>query len=106
MTSIRFSRDKSGRLSGFTVVGHTGYAPEGEDIVCAGVSALSQTAVNALEAVAGVEAKVIIRSGFLSARLPRGLRAKQRYEAQIILRSVRQGLEDIAKAYPSLVKVS
>ena len=48
MTSIRFSRDKSGRLSGFTVVGHTGYAPEGEDIVCAGVSALSQTAVNAL----------------------------------------------------------
>ena len=93
MTSIRFSRDKSGRLSGFTVVGHTGYAPEGEDIVCAGVSALSQTAV-------------IIRSGFLSARLPRGLRAKQRYEAQIILRSVRQGLEDIAKAYPGLVKVS
>ena len=106
MTSVRFRRDKSGRLSGFTVVGHTGYAPEGEDIVCAGVSALSQTAVNALEAVAGVEAKVIIRSGFLSARLPRGLRAKQRYAAEIILRSVRQGLEDIAKAYPDLVKVS
>lgn len=106
MTSIRFSRDQRGRLSGFTVIGHTGYAPAGEDIVCAGVSALTQTAVNALESVAGIEAKVIIRSGFLSARLPKGLRVKQQYEAQIILRSVRQGLEDIANAYPGLVKVS
>ena len=106
MTRVRFCRDKSGRLSGFTVLGHTGYAPAGEDIVCAAVAALSQTAVNALEAVAGVEPEVIVRSGFLSARLPKGLRAKQRYAAEIILRSVRQGLEDIAKAYPDLVKVS
>ena len=105
MTTVRF-RTEGNRVTGFDSAGHSGYAEEGEDIVCAAVSALSQTAVNALEAVAGVEPEVIVRSGFLSARLPKGLRAKQRYAAEIILRSVRQGLEDIAKAYPDLVKVS
>ena len=105
MTTVTFLTEES-RIIGFDAKGHSGYAAEGEDIVCAAVSALSQTAVNALEAVAGVEPEVIVRSGFLSARLPKGLRAKQRYAAEIILRSVRQGLEDIAKAYPDLVKVS
>ena len=37
MTTIRFYRDKD-RLSGFVCQGHSGYAPAGEDIVCAAVS--------------------------------------------------------------------
>ena len=105
MTRVEFFSEGD-KITGFCCQGHSGYAESGADIVCAAVSALSQTAVNALEAVAGVEPEVIVRSGFLSARLPKGLRAKQRYAAEIILRSVRQGLEDIAKAYPDLVKVS
>ena len=106
MINTSFYVNPKGELLGFRIVGHSGYSEAGSDIVCAAVSALSQTAVNALEAGAGVEPEVIVRSGFLSARLPKGLRAKQRYAAEIILRSVRQGLEDIAKAYPDLVKVS
>ena len=72
MTSVRFCRDSRGRLCGFTVLGHTGYAPEGEDIVCAGVSALTQTAVNALETVAHAPASVIVRSGFFEREAPQG----------------------------------
>ena len=42
----------------------------------------------------------------MSVRLHKGLSARQQYAARIILRSVRQGLEDIAEAYPAHLKVS
>jgi len=106
MTSIRLYRDRRGLLRGFSVIGHTGSAEAGEDIVCAGVSALSQTAVNALESVAGIEAIFHLGEGYLSVRLPRGLSARARHTAQVILRTVRQGLNDIATAYPQYVRIS
>jgi uncharacterized protein YsxB (DUF464 family) len=34
MTTVRFLR-RGGRLYGFEAGGHAGYAPSGEDIVCA-----------------------------------------------------------------------
>ncbi len=39
----------------FTVSGHSGYAPEGSDIVCAAVSVLGQTAIAALMSLTGLE---------------------------------------------------
>jgi len=49
MIRATFLESKSGELQGFIVEGHAGYAPAGEDIVCAGVSALVQTAVAGLK---------------------------------------------------------
>ena len=43
---------KDGLLAGFECRGHAGYAPAGEDIVCAAVSVLTTTCVNAMETVA------------------------------------------------------
>ena len=37
------------RIKGFAILGHSGMAPRGHDIYCAGVSALSQSACLALE---------------------------------------------------------
>lgn len=48
MTTIRFSRSH-GRISGFSCVGHSGYADAGEDIVCAAVTSairLAECTVN------------------------------------------------------------
>ena len=106
MTSIRIYRDGGGRLCGFSVIGHTGSAPEGEDIVCAGISALAQAAVNALETVAGVQATPHVGEGYLSVRLPGGLSAGKLHRARIILRTVRQGFISIAASYPRYVRIS
>lgn len=38
-----------------SVTGHAGYAPAGQDIVCAAVSALTQTLILGLRQVAGME---------------------------------------------------
>ncbi len=42
-------------ISGFIVEGHSGYAEEGMDIVCASVSILSYMALNSINLVAGIK---------------------------------------------------
>ena len=39
MTHIHYHRDESGHR--LHITGHAGYAPRGQDIVCAGISALA-----------------------------------------------------------------
>ena len=55
---------------GFVVEGHSGYAEQGSDIVCASVSILSYTALNSMNAVAGITLENIVydvdeETGFL-----------------------------------------
>ena len=96
-----------GRLTGFSVKGHAGYAPEGSDIVCAAVSVLTTTCVNALETVAGVVPEVRGGTdGFLEATLPGECPAESAHDAQVLMRSLRQGLSDLAQTYPKYIRLS
>ena len=49
MTKAVIERTGDGHYRSFFCSGHTGYAQEGEDIVCAGVSAIVINTVNCLE---------------------------------------------------------
>ncbi len=49
MTKVTIRKTKSGDYVSFRCQGHTGYAEEGEDIVCAGVSAIVINTVNCLQ---------------------------------------------------------
>ena len=48
------------KIRGFMTEGHSGYSTEGYDIVCASVSILSYTALNSLNAVAGLSPEDIL----------------------------------------------
>ena len=85
-------------MCGFLCAGHASYAEAGQDIVCAAVSVLTETAVNALERVAGVRMIVRTGPGFLAARLPE-TRTDDR-DADILLSAMTVGLRDIAAQYP------
>ena len=45
MIKIKIFRNSLGKINGFKVTGHANTAPHGQDIVCAGVSVLAQTAI-------------------------------------------------------------
>ncbi len=100
MTTVRISSNESG-IIGFSCTGHSGYAEEGRDIVCAAVSALTTTCVNALEMVAHTVPKVKVGEGLLEARI----HAPGNRDAQVILQSMVQGLRDISEEYPAYVRV-
>ena len=44
--AVTFFRRADGTLIGYRAQGHTGYAEAGQDIVCAAVSALTQSTLN------------------------------------------------------------
>jgi len=100
MTRVTLYHSPGGDITGFSCKGHSGYAEEGSDIVCAAVSALSITCANALCSVAGVEPEITEKDGFLTARL----REEQlTHDSQVILRTFEQGIRDMAASYPKYI---
>ncbi len=49
MTKVVITRSKDGTYRSFSCTGHAGYAEEGEDIVCAGISAIVINTINCLQ---------------------------------------------------------
>jgi len=99
--------DGKGRLTGFSVKGHAGYAEEGSDIVCAAVSALTITCVNSLEAVCGITPTVEGgEDGYLKAMLPCPLAENAAHDAQVLLRALETGLQSMTEAYSPYIKLS
>ena len=106
MTKVRVKR-RGGVVAGVTCKGHTGYAEEGEDIVCAAVSSVVQTAVLGLMRLAGidVEYKVDEKEGFLSATIPEKITAAQRHDADLILRTAYLGVSDLYEEFSDFINL-
>ena len=106
MTTITVYTSADGAVRGFLASGHAGGKKiRGYDLVCCAVSALTQTGVNALEAVAKVTPVVAVRDGYLRCELPQAIDAGRMEKAQIVLQTVMTGLTDIQKIYPNLIRI-
>lgn len=96
----------SGRIAGFISSGHAGADKDGGyDLVCSAISALTITAVNALEKVGGINPRVEVEDGYLSCFLPGGLSERQSETAEIILQTILTGLNDIKDEYPKWIRI-
>ena len=85
---------------GITVKGHAGYAPQGQDIVCAGVSALIQTVVRSMEQLTKDPISYTLAKGNTKI-VYENLSERGRVLAEVFL--IGAGL--ISTAYPEHVKV-
>ena len=106
MITLRDYRTAQGEVRGFEASGHAGKTQSRRnDLICCAVSVLTQTCVNALEAVAGITPGVELRDGYLRCTLPEGTQGEALVSAQIIFRTVLQGLTDIEKTNPKAIRV-
>lgn len=100
--TIEIIRDSSKAITGFRVTGHANTAPHGQDIVCAAVSALTQTAVVGLERHLGRRIRLEMASGRLEVELenaPDDLTGA-------VLETMLLGLKEIVKINPKSVRIS
>lgn len=103
---IKVQLVKSGHtIKGFQVSGHAGYAEHGQDIVCAAASFLAITVVNSLELQLGKEGTVKTDDGYLYYRLPEGLTDEQMATAQIILKTLATGFQNLKDEYPKYISI-
>ncbi len=106
-TTVTFWKRSDGILLGYSASGHSGYAEAGSDIVCAAVSALTQTMLNGLKNV--LKAPVMFDQdddgAFIEARLTPEATEAQIQQAQLLLVTRREGLEAIQREYPRNLRI-
>ncbi|MBQ7785625.1 MAG: ribosomal-processing cysteine protease Prp [Clostridia bacterium] len=106
MTTIKVYGTAFGIVRGFEAGGHAGRAQSRRnDLICCAVSVLTQTCVNALEAVAGIEPIVEVHDGYLRCFLPEGIGGRENEKAQIIFQTVLEGLQDIEKTNSKAIRI-
>jgi uncharacterized protein YsxB (DUF464 family) len=102
MIKIEIVRNAERAMVGFRTTGHANAAPHGQDIVCAGVSALTQTAVLGLERQLKRKIQVKVASGKLTLDLldnPDAL-------TNAVLETMLIGLTEIGNLNPQSVRIS
>jgi uncharacterized protein YsxB (DUF464 family) len=106
MTTVTFFSENE-RITGFTVSGHSGYAPEGEDIVCAAVTSVVRLAECTINEVLGLEASVKVKQkdASISLKLPGGLSGSNDSVCQSLLTGMMVYLSQLHEEYPEHVIV-
>lgn len=106
-TTVTFLRRSDGAWIGYRAEGHSGYAAAGADIVCAAVSALTQTALNGLANVlkAPVRFEQDDSRAFIEAELTPEATEDQIQQAQFLLVTLLEGLQAIQRGYPRNVRI-
>ena len=101
MTTVSFHLEGS-RIVGFDVKGHSGFAQEGEDIVCAAVTSAVRLCECAINDVLGLEASVKVRQkdASISLKLPASLGQTNESTCQTLLTALMVYLTELHEEYP------
>lgn len=98
---------KHDRILGFEVQGHSGYAPAGEDIVCAAVTSAVRLCECAINDILGLQAPVKLReeNAFLSITLPAHLEQNIDSICQTLFAALMLHLVSLNEEYPAYISV-
>ena len=106
-TTVTFWKRSDGALLGYRAEGHSGYAEKGADIVCAAISALTQSTLNGLKNV--LRAPVMFDQddggAFMEALLSPEATEAQIQQAQLLLVTLLEGLQAIQREYPRNLRI-
>ena len=106
MTTVTFHMEGD-RITGFEVKGHSGYAPAGEDIVCAAVTSAVRLVECAVNDVLGLEASVRVREkdASITLKLPGGLSQTNESTCQTLLAALMVHMVQLREEYPDNLSV-
>ena len=88
-------------------VGHSGYAESGKDIVCSAVSTLMQSLILGLEKVLKIQPSVEMDENVPIIKVETNLDIDENTQShvQVLMKTTRLGLKDIADSYPKFIKI-
>ena len=106
-TTVTFYKRSDGALIGYSSGGHAGYAEAGSDIVCAAISALTQSTLNGLKNIlkAPVMFDVDEDGAFIEVSLTPEAEEVMIRQAQLLLLTLQEGLQAIQREYPRNLRI-
>lgn len=105
MIKIHIHRDVHKNIIGYTVQGHANAAAYGEDIVCAGISILAQTALLALHELLSIDVSYEMEDGWLYCKLPMNLPKELLDKANLILNTMLIGIKGTQGMYGRYIEL-
>ena len=99
MIVVRFQRSGS-RFTGFSVSGHAGLAPAGQDVLCAAVSSAAYMTANTLTDVCGIDCDTRVQEGEMTLRL-----RSDSSSAQDLLQGFSLHMRELSRQYPKQLKI-
>lgn len=102
MITVSINRNNQGHIYGFAAHNH------GEDIVCAGVSALVFNTVNSIEMFTEEAMSVDMSeedSGYIKLYMPNIKAGHDNREVELLLSSMLLGLDNIRNQYPQQISI-
>lgn len=107
MIEITVIRNQSEMIQSFAISGHAFFAKRGKDIVCAGVSAVSIGAINAVHALTGITPLIEHKEdGFLSCVIPDHLSDEAKEKIQLLLEGMVVSLKTIEEEYGQHIQIT
>ncbi len=100
MTKVTF-RLREGKISGFSLEGHSNYASSGSDIVCAALSSAAYLVINTITDVMNIPAYADAKDGHIIISIEKGYEDKCRD----ILKGFELHINSLRKQYPKNIKV-
>ncbi|OIJ10256.1 hypothetical protein BKP35_14245 [Anaerobacillus arseniciselenatis] len=107
MITVKVVRELDNKIASFEMKGHAEAGPHGQDIVCAGVSAVSFGAVNAIDKLCNVQLEVDMEDdgGFLRCTVPTDLNVQTYEKVQLLLEAMVVSLTSISEQYGKHIKI-
>ena len=108
MIKVTVTRDQSGLIHSFEMKGHADFAEHGKDLVCAGASAVSFGAVNAIIALTSITPIIKQKGdgGYLYVEVPSMEDSEKAANIQLILESMIVSLQTIEQDYGKYIKIT
>ena len=106
MINITIYRTESGTIQSFEISGHAFFANRGQDIVCAGASAVSVGSINAVHAITGITPEIEQGDGFLRCVIPENLPEDINEKVQLLLEGMAVSLRTIEEEYGEHIKIT
>ena len=104
MTKCEFFTEDD-RITGFSVSGHSGYAEQGQDIVCAVISAVVTMAEATINDVCGAKAKVRVKEEDARITLTLPASCDEEETVQAVLAGMLLTLCSLRDDYPDYIEV-
>ena len=106
MTNVTIEK-KGNSIKKVVCDGHTGYGIEGEDIVCASLSSIVQTALMGLLMVAGVNVQYERddERGYLMFEIPSGLDKQTQRDVDVITSTMLLGISDLNEGFSDFIEL-
>ena len=104
MTKCEFFTEGD-RITGFTISGHSGYAEQGQDIVCAAISAVVTMAEATINDVCGAKAKVRVKEEDARITLTLPASCDEEETVQAVLAGMMVTLCNMRDDYPDYIEV-